>query len=204
MARGKFFSETMYEAVLSGTKTMFRSPIKPQPTGVRNSVFVKSGLEDYHGRELKPRYLPGESLYIKEPYKKHTHSLVMGVHTSILYKYGELQPCNKVGLFNGGKSYYTEWQNKLFMPERFARNYIEIISVKAEKLQDISENEAILEGIGRWNGFYHANLFDKKTGQLLVHKTPQQAFAALWDSINKKNKWETNPWCFCYEFRLIK
>ena len=132
--KGLIFSQHMYNAVISGTKTMIRRLIKPQPTGVRNSVFVKSGLEDYHGRELKPRYNVGEKIYLKEAYYTDNSD---GLFAD--YVYGS-------EISDEAKTYCTR-KNKLFMPEKFARNWIEIISVKAERLNDISNDDICSEGI---------------------------------------------------------
>jgi len=206
--KGILFNRSMYDSVISGEMTMTRRLIKPQPdfNGLHDHTkFPMSDHPSYtmdgfwgtvdetgESKQFKPRYLPGETVYLKEPY----YDFGLG---TILYKYrGDF-----VGDAHDSQNNMV-WENPMFMPEIFARHFIEILSVKAERLQDISESEAILEGIGRWNAFYHANLFDGKTGQLLVHITPQQAFAALWDSINRKNKWDTNPFVWCYEFRLTK
>lgn len=50
---------------------LFFRPMKEEPhTGIRKSPFVKSGLEDGHGRELKPPFRPGEKCYVRETYAK--------------------------------------------------------------------------------------------------------------------------------------
>ena len=190
--KGILFSESMYKAVIDSSKTMTRRLMKPQPTGVRNSVFVKSGLEDYHGRELKPRYNVGDTVYLKETYNQFIDS-----SNVIDYK------------FDGYiTNRHTHWQNSMFMPENFARHWIEIVSVKVEKLQNISD-EDIRKELGKVLKEYRVNAgwtdrCCKIDGMPDIFYKLKQAFAALWDSINKKNKWDTNPYVFCYEFKLIK
>ena len=204
--KGIIFSESMYNQVINSSKTMTRRLIKPQPTGVRNSVFVKSGLEDSHGRELKPRYLPGETVYLKEPYyvdiqeTENTPALVY-----YKYRYNDVYFLQETGLI---KTLPVKWQNPRTMPERYARHFIEIVSVKAERLQDISDDD-IRKELGKVLKEYRVNAgwtdrCCKIDGMPDIFYKLKQAFAALWDSINPKNKWDTNPFIWCYEFRLIK
>ena len=188
------FTEAMFPAVINGTETMTRRIMKQQPTGVRNSVFVKSGFEDNHGNELKPRYKVGETVYLKEPYYMPINIFGQEVDNGqIIYKFDEE--------LSESKSSWT-LKNKLFMPEKYARYFIEITDVRCERLQDISDEDCLKEGIierEKWSlGKYYQYEWNGKKFQ-----TTQEAYAALIDSINGRGAWERNPYVWIYEFKLI-
>lgn len=172
-----------------------------------NNLSVINGKPTYLS---KPRYKVGDVLYLKEPYKKWTRGLSEGRHTSILYKYGEDTPCDKVGL--EGSSYYTDWKNKLFMPAFAARHYIKITDVRAERLQDISNEDCIKEGIEicKYDTRYYVNDIWGKSkldgtweNTRTLYDTPKQAYAALINSIDGKDTWDNNPWVWVYDYELI-
>ena len=54
------------KAINDGIKTEFSRPIKPQPHGIRQSVFTKSGIEDLHGYDINPQYQVGDILYVRD------------------------------------------------------------------------------------------------------------------------------------------
>ena len=59
------FSTEMVRAILDGRKTQTRRVVKPQPSaGLRHSNFVKSGVEDGHGRKINVPYYPGDILWV--------------------------------------------------------------------------------------------------------------------------------------------
>jgi hypothetical protein len=79
------------------------------------------------------------------------------------------------------------------MAKRYARTWLEITDVRVERLQDISEEDAKAEG---------ASKFPVPT---FADSTYKQGFERLWNSINrKKHPFESNPWCWCLSFQLIK
>jgi hypothetical protein len=139
-------------------------------------------------RRMKDIYNVGETLYLKEPY-------FINADGSIDYKFD-----NKVK--------HEKWKNKLFMPERYARYFIQIIDKRQEKLQEITEEECFLEGIqneivaGNFNEdiwFHYFNGID-----LICYGNPIDAFAALIDKINGKGTWGSNPIVTRYKFKFIK
>jgi len=94
------------------------------------------------------------------------------------------------------------------MPKAAARLFLEVKSVRPERLQEISHEDAIAEGVMQWICEEH------KSGSYLDNAMrgaacakPERAFALLWDSINGKRgfPWENNDWVWVYEFmRLSK
>ena len=82
----------------------------------------------------------------------------------------------------------------MFMAKRYARTWLELIDVRVERLQDISEEDAIAEGIGDWTSIGGWNT-----------ETAKQAYAKLWDSINKKkHPWSQNSFVWAISFRRIE
>lgn len=149
-------------------------------------------------RRMADRYKVGEILYLKEPY-------FVNENGSIDYKFD-----NKVK--------HEKWENKLFMPERYARHFIRIIDKRQEKLQEITEEECFKEGIVMeyldFNIFCTPEIELSKITELLdlyrngvdgeSYFTPKGAFAALIDRINGIGTWDKNPVVTRYEFELLK
>ena len=99
------------------------------------------------------------------------------------------------------------WHKRLarFMPRAFSRITLEIVEVRVQRLQEISEDDARAEGcsgtdpepaaeggtIYAWHGRSSA-------------PCPRAHFATLWDSINgKRCPWSSSPWCWCLTFRRL-
>lgn len=198
--RGICFIETLHGKTVKGLKVQTRRIINPQPleivcfTIIDNKLLFEARDENDALVFIKPRYNVGDILYLKEPYKKWTRGLSEGRHTSILYKYGEETTCDKIGV--DGSSYYTDWKNKLFMPASAARHFIKITAVRAERLQDISNEDCIKEGIV-FDGSVYSNGFDN-----IKYLEPRAAYKALINSIDGKDTWDNNPWVWVYDYTL--
>jgi len=97
------------------------------------------------------------------------------------------------------------WRKKLgrFLPKWASRITLEIESVRVERLQDISEEDARAEGIvdfGRQDGapYPHFNLPDRS---LTTEHTAVSVFVQLWQSINGPESWEQNPYVWVLNFK---
>jgi hypothetical protein len=82
----------------------------------------------------RPRYQPGEIVYLKEPY-----IITKFRDKPIIYKFEYEEEVRKLSEKQG---YGISWKNKLFMPEKHARYFIQITDVTAQRLQDITEKDA--------------------------------------------------------------
>lgn len=84
------------------------------------------------------------------------------------------------------------------MPRKFSRITLEVVSVRVERLQDISRADAKAEGL--WPSPHN--------GLEMVNGVPygnaQLAFRALWQSINGPEDWDENPWVRVVEFRRLE
>ena len=78
-------------------------------------------------------------------------------------------------------------------------HHIRITDVKVERLRDISEEDALREGIFKLiSGFY---CFPNE--EYAVFSTPRRAFAEIIDKVSGKGTWGNNPWVAVYSFELV-
>ena len=129
-----------------------------------------------------PYGIPGDRLWVRETWQR------LGC--------GHDQPFTVYKASNPEQG--CHWRPSLFMPKEFSRITLEIISVRIERLQEITGIDAVREGCGK----------DIPSFELLHfggYKKAKEEFIVLWDSINgKKYPWESNPWVWCIEFTRIK
>lgn len=105
--------------------------------------------------------------------------------------------------------YTGKWKPSIHMPKEACRLFIKIKSIRVERLQDISEEDAKLEGVESW---VNERLKSKPT----IFKNYLQnedawfcskaytSFHTLWELINGKESWDANPWVWVIEFEKIK
>lgn len=96
------------------------------------------------------------------------------------------------------------WDNKMFVKADLMPHHIRIIKIRIERLQDISDEDCMKEGIWRDDNvglegttYWYHGLANSS------FRTPQEAYASLIDRISGKGTWATNPYVFVYEFELI-
>lgn len=97
------------------------------------------------------------------------------------------------------------WKNKMFVKADLMPHHICITNIRVERLQDISDEDCIAEGIWRDDNvglegttYWYHGLANSSL------RTAKEAYAALIDKISGKGTWESNPWVFVYDFELIK
>lgn len=209
-------SAPMILAYKAGLKTMTRRVIKPQPfysfsdgesarnfldrmehckTKIENCIY--SGwpheiISTKQGKRLSsikcPYGKPGDRLWFKEAWR--VQWCLDDVKPSKLPDESIVQ--YKADTESEAERNCGRWRSSMFMPRRFARFTPKILDIRVERLQDISDEDAIEEGIGRTKiddeyTAYCAWLKDEKcysdaTGD------PREAFSELWDSLNAKPK----------------
>jgi len=151
---------------------------------------------DLQYRAVRPRYKVGEVVYIEETYmvdRQYDHLRPseipkIGRKVAIWYYADGNHYADKVGEGAG------KVRSPLFMPAWVARYFIQITDVKLERLQEITDEDAIKEGIsvvGR------PELNDLSKGKF------RHAYANLWDSENPKHPWASNDWVWVYTFKLV-
>lgn len=101
--------------------------------------------------------------------------------------------------------YHKGWSNKMFVYAGLMPHQIRITNVRAERLQDISDEDCFREGI-YWDYGDYPYMATKmyKFNEKEEYLHPKGAFAALVDKVSGKGTWASNPWVFVYEFELVK
>ncbi|ASP63357.1 hypothetical protein [Sinorhizobium meliloti] len=105
---------------------------------------------------------------------------------------------------------YAVWLKKpsIHMPRSASRLTLIVTDVRVEQLQDISEADAIAEGIERHHSGWmpYSTAFYEADGVTPAnyHLDPRESYRSLWNRINGFGAWEANPWIACYSLRVIK
>lgn len=108
--------------------------------------------------------------------------------------------------------YHPGFNNKLFVAADRMIHKISITDVRVEKLQDISDECCLKEGIVKdtcktyFNGYTVKFSLDQYNNMLSSEwfRTPREAFAHLINKVSKKDVWSENPYVFVYDFELVK
>lgn len=145
------------------------------------------------GGYILPKYEIGEVVAIAQAYKD------AGVYSI---------PCedDEFGCYGFPAEQTHGWTNKMFVRADLMPHHIRISNVLMERLQDISDEDCIKEGIDKWTaqGKRYYGFFDNTKGIFSHHNTPREAYAVLIDRISGKGTWESNPYVFVYDFELVK
>lgn len=190
------------KAVLEGRKTQTRRIIKcprtfkgewvagfnihirqSDKTVVSLPCMYDADEREFDGGEILPRYKEGEIVAIAQGYAD------IGI---------EPFPFCEAG-----------WRNKMRVKADLMPHQIKVTNVRIQRLQDISDEDCLAEGIRKIesNKISKAFGFDNSyeiPNQFPVFDSPREAYAALIDKVSGKGTWESNPWVFVYEFELVK
>lgn len=97
------------------------------------------------------------------------------------------------------------WVNKMYVKSDLMPHRIRITDIRAERLQDISEEACFAEGVVQQHGEgANGEIYSYIPYEKPLYSTPREAYAALIDKISGKGTWASNPYVFVYEFELIK
>ncbi len=125
-----------------------------------------------------------------------------------------------------------KWRSPIHMPKWAARIWLEVIDVKCERVQEISEGDAVAEGVEPlfspeivarrpelasnpmpwlnylWHGHFNHGMGNKRSDawphQYSSYKTAKESFSSLWELIHGPGAWERNPFVWVYSFRRIE
>lgn len=212
------FSAAMVRAVLAVTKTQTRRVAKIETVMGRDSIMVPWRRDGKADTFLLPEHAaaaadhcpygqPGDQLWVREAWRASlafeiTKPSDIPAGTPIHY---EANQGGALPRFNAGKL-----RPGMFMPRWASRLTLEVTSVRVERLQDISEADAIAEGVTTWR-----DEWDTKTAATMFLHGAQAAAATndggvgqrlyhlLWEQINGPDSWAANPWVWVVEFRRI-
>ena len=181
------------DAVLRGWKTMTRRSIptntyvyinfKELERGNNNCYHVNDGVADY--REASP-YKIGEIVAVAQSYSQLNSQRLL--------------------LDDGGHTLENSkgWNNKMFVKASLMPHQIRITNVRIERLQKISDEDCLREGIEEHlKGVQYGHPATQYCGQY-PFSTPRAAFIALIDKVSGKGTWNRNDYVWVYEFELVK
>jgi hypothetical protein len=213
-ARPILFSTPMVQALLDGRKTQTRRVMKFSEFGISDTPGYDWHFRDKralwqdqtHARMLSrcPYGQVGDQLWVRETFLADERDSTLAVMAVDGFCVGK-PPTDKfkdVGTYAdvGSLLQVGFWAKKpsIHMPRWASRITLEITGVRLERLQDISESDAMAEGIIKDADGGYAS--DKHSMHYSDH--PIESYAALWESINGADSWELNPWVWVIEFRL--
>jgi hypothetical protein len=209
------FSGPMIRAIIDGRKTQTRRVLKKQPLDVipclddwagKYWVGHMSSDPEPKGTLFGCKYgVPGDQLWVRETWKCDWFSHQTPTDGTEKASYGIAYKPD--GIFPNCKTFtfdkpigcawakkHDSWRPSIHMPRWASRIALEIVSVRVERVQDISTADIIAEGLSTTLREYDAE----------CHLREQ--FEALWDSINGSKpgrSWADNPWVWCIEFRRL-
>lgn len=211
------FNTEMVKSVLDGRKTATRRLVKflngrnPKWTG-----YIRDKLMLYNGNNepccKKAPYQPGEVLYVRETWRcwrAHRYEatadimfMAGGDGVQLAFANGNTDSVDRYDydmFVNKWFSHSGEWKPSIHMPKEVARIFLKVTDVRLERLNDMSVNDAISEGI---------NMDGLVTNQGIIEYRVWNRWNELWDStIPKKDldKYgsEANPWVWVIEFERI-
>lgn len=187
------FSAPMVRALLAGTKTQTRRVVKPQPMMVTNHRLAiwdgpSAALQQQRERMGRgcPYGQPGDRLWVRETWARDDEDGALFYRADVGLG-GDADDWERNRL-DGVPRY--RWRPSIHMHRRASRITLEITGVRAERLQDISEADAIAEGV-------------KNSLHLPGGRFAKENFAHLWWTINGDGSWEANPWVWVIEFKRV-
>lgn len=185
------FSTEMVQAILAGRKTQTRRVSKHQYWSHSEIIDVnRNGIFQKVDRNVSCPYgKPGDLLWVRESFVKFE------TFNETLFSY-KASPKTNLDV---------NWRPSIHMPKDAARIWLRITNIRVERLKNITEEDAIAEGVEniteskygflcKWN--------DSKTGDTILG-TAQTAFSYLWKSINGEQSWKENPFVWVVEFEVL-
>lgn len=189
--RPVIFNGEMVRAILAGRKTQTRRAITAKmlhffdvAARVGECHELTSGepaderSQTYY-QQFCPFGQPGDRLWVRETLGDCGVRLVYRADTD-----------------DGAACRVKRWTPSIHMPRSAARILLEITDVRVERLNDISEQDALSEGVddGTSPAAIAAGWFEK----------PRRAFRRLWERIYGQESWDSNPWVWVVEFKQVQ
>ena len=229
------FSPPMVQANLDGCKRMTRrmtglDNVNEDPDAiefVRFQKYEKDGSyraifkhedADGFGSVKCPYGQPGDLLWVREMFfayglwssildtdtgKKKWSFQDLTISEGFQYKYVSLPP-EKVYQNRGHIGWYK--RPSMFMPKSAARIWLQVEEIRVERLQNISEEDAMSEGvqcIRRTSGYCWMNYI---IGEYVYPSTAKYSFVTLWKKINGNDwniGWDANPWVWVVKYKVL-
>lgn len=198
------FSAPMVRAILNGTKIQTRRIVKHEPInivpfiGVDNRPTGEFGLcLTHHGVISEhvrcPYGMPGDRLWVREAWSADYPEV--GYQADLGRTYFPQDHAHRTDLLRMYDRQRGRWRPSIHMPRWASRILLEISDVRVERLQDISQADALAEGVN-----VHSDHHGRPRASIY---SPVQAYRDLWEEINGPESWDANPWVWVIEFRRV-
>lgn len=206
IAKPILFNTDMVRAILDNRKTETRRIMKPQPI-LQNGLWL-IGFAGWSDGVSSVPIMPGHSLYRKMPYKQGDYLYVRETWSTwtdgYVYKVWT-SPFPQPGRY---ADEFMTWRPSIHMPKEAARIFLRVTGVRIERLQDISNEQILREGIKPENIKRYIKQMPIET-EKYIHLAHAIAFLDVWnDTIPKKEfdkySWEANPWVWVIEFERVE
>jgi len=198
-------------ALLNGSKTQTRRIFKAKNGGVWPNSNDLPGMKQI--MRNCPYGQPGDRLWVRETFcpiypqdPSYNGGAPIEYDYAATYTHGD-----RLGDSLGIKKV---WKPSIHMPRAASRITLEITGVRVERLQNISEADAIAEGIERgqqnlgwYRGFMEGdspNLKQSGRDLKILTASPKLAYESLWSAINGPESWAANPWVWVVEFKRVE
>ena len=204
------FSAPMVRAILEGRKTVTRRAIKVQPHIDASGNFCVGSSnygQDGYGKPVTKHFVngccpfgqPGDRLWVRETFidLRGTGVEHRPDPDGPLQRYAYAADCRPGSHSDEArKDFGLKYKPSIHMPRAACRILLEITAVRVERLQDITEAQALAEGIALHPGGGH-HVEDGKHHWA----SPIDSFARLWSSVG--GDWDANPWVWVVEFKRV-
>lgn len=213
--RPMLMSAPMVRAILAGTKTQTRRIVKGAALDWLDRDGFTPEFTAAPENRLCPYGQPGDQLWVREAWRTAASldHLSPSAIAARCIDAGYRKPWAPL-LYDADGHRNSEWRGfetppkvsepgkgrpSIHMPRWASRITLEITSVRVERLQDISDTDAVAEGIGLNPSAVGVSMTFPQ-GESACHA----AFRVLWESINGTESWAANPWVWAVEFRRVK
>jgi hypothetical protein len=178
------FSAPMVRALLNGNKTQTRRIVK--------RLEVRDGMPEPEWASLLkccPYGQPGDRLWVRETFNRTNPGGNDGHYFFRATEANEFPD--------------AIWKPSIHMPRWASRITLEVTGVRVDRLQDISESDAVAEGCAKNHNGYYWGAPHPVSG-LKQMASAVGAYRDLWESINGPGSWDLNPWVWCVSFKVVK
>ena len=204
LERGMIFNAEMVRAILDGRKTQTRRPVR-FPVLDKNLGCELAGNE-LAGELSAGNYLnsafgkPGDRIWVRETFRVHSRATDVA---TLVYKASVrnswTEQTHRVPVSVCNKPATPEkWTPSLHMPRWASRIDLLITGVRAERIQEISDDDVMAEGVQTDSHFL--NHFFTMNHESIA---PKEAYRKAWEKQYGGTSWEVNPWVWVIEFRRV-
>jgi len=178
-----------------------------EPDGRSVCAYIDRSTGDSFEPTAAAKYHVGDLLWVRETFcKLHKEHVIEG---NYVYKATTGSDAEWVRQDYIKRGYPYQWKPSIFMPREAARIFLEVKSVRVERVQDISEKDAKSEGINHYKTpciMWACKRFNQMGCKDNAPNLNRCGYRILWDTLNAKRgySWDSNPWVWVYEFMRVE